>query len=263
MDVSAKKVWITGASSGIGEEYAYAFARQGCYLVLSGRNNAELERVRDNCVGASGVEVLPLDLARHETFAPITAALLERIGYVDILVNNAGVSQRSMARDTHFDVDKFIIEVDLIGTIGLTKVVLPSMLARRSGQIVVTSSLMGKFGTPMRSAYAAAKHGLHGFFDSLRAELYREGIGVLIVCPGFIRTNVSVNAMTGDGSKQNTMDQTTGNGLHPSVVAAKMIHALRHDRQEIYVGGSEVWGVYLKRFFPKLFSKIVRKARVT
>lgn len=263
MDVSAKKVWITGASSGIGEEYAYAFARKGCYLVLSGRNNAELERVRNNCAGASGIEILPLDLARQETFAPMTAALLERIGHIDILVNNAGVSQRSMARDTRFDVDKFIIEVDLIGTIGLTKAVLPSMLARRSGQIVVTSSLMGKFGTPMRSAYAAAKHGLHGFFDSLRAELHQDGIRVLIVCPGFIRTNVSINAMTGDGSRQNTMDETTGKGLHPSVVAARMIRALQHDRQEIYVGGSEVWGVYLKRFFPGLFSRIVRKAKVT
>lgn len=262
MELLNKKVWITGASSGIGEHMAYAFAAQGCDLVLSGRNREELERVKKNCRGAVSVEVLSLDLSRHDELFKITDELLARAGHIDILVNNAGVSQRSLAKDTRFEVDKFIIDVDLLGTIALTKAILPSMIARKSGQIVVTSSLMGKFGTPLRSAYAAAKHGLHGFFDSLRAELYADHIGVLIVCPGFIRTNVSINAMTGDGSRQNTMDETTGKGLDPSVVAAKVIRALQKDKEEIYIGGSEVWGVYLKRFFPGLFSRIVKTAKV-
>ena len=137
------------------------------------------------------------------------------------------------------------------------------MLAQKSGQIVVISSLMGKFGAPMRSTYAAAKHGLHGFFDTIRAELFDDDIKVLMVCPGFIHTNISLNAVTADGSKQGTMDNATGQGIDPSVLAAKILKALKNGKEEIYVGGREVMGIYLKRFFPRILSRVVRKAKTT
>ena len=232
-------------------------------MILSGRNVAELNRVKQSCKGASGIEIVPLDIAEHAEIFKITEGVLSRLGAVDVLVNNAGISQRSLAKETDFQVDTHIINVDLLGTIALTKAVMPAMIAQKSGQIIVISSLMGKFGAPMRSAYAAAKHGLHGFFDTLRAELYDDNIKVLLVCPGFIQTNISINAVTADGSKQGTMDDATNKGLTPSVLAAKIVKAVQRGKEEIYVGGREVMGIYLKRFFPRILSNFIRKAKVT
>ena len=263
MELKGKHVLITGASSGIGEAIAKEFAAKGAVLLLAGRNVAELERVKKACAGARAVDIVRLDLSQHDALFDIAEQVLDKHGYIDVLINNAGVSQRAYARDLPFESDKFIINVDLLGTIALTKAFLPSMLARRSGHIVTISSLMGKFGTPLRSSYAAAKHGLHGFFDSLRAEIYQDNIGVLMVCPGFIRTNVSVNAIGPDGNKQGTMDEATGKGLEPKVVAQKIIEALGTDKEEIFIGGKEMIGVYLKRFAPALFSRLVRKMKVT
>jgi dehydrogenase/reductase SDR family member 7B len=263
MNFNNKKVWITGASSGIGEALSYAFALEGAHLILSGRNIAELERVKQGCKGASALDIVPLDIANHAETFKITEGVLSRLGSIDVLINNAGISQRSLAKETDFSVDTHIIQVDLLGTIALTKAVLPAFLAQKSGQIVVISSLMGKFGAPMRSTYSAAKHGLHGFFDTLRAELYDDNVKVLMVCPGYVKTNISINAVVADGSKQGTMDEATGKGLSPSVVAQKIIRAVKNNKQELYVGGREVLGIYLKRFFPRILSIVVRKAKVT
>ena len=263
MDFKNKKVWITGASSGIGEQIAYAFAKEGAHLILSARNKAELERVKNNCTNASKVDIVLLDIANHAEIFTIAKDVISKVGNIDVLVNNAGISQRSLAKETDFEVDTHIVNVDLLGTIAMTKAVLPSMLAQKSGQIVVISSLMGKFGAPMRSTYAAAKHGLHGFFDTIRAELFDDDIKVLMVCPGFIHTNISMNAVTADGSKQGTMDNATGKGIDPSVLAAKILKALKNGKEEIYVGGREVMGIYLKRFFPRILSRVVRKAKTT
>jgi short-subunit dehydrogenase len=263
MNLKNKKVWITGASSGIGEALSYAYAQEGVHLILSGRNITELERVKLACEGAFSVEIVPLDLSNHAEIFKITEGVIAKLGTIDVLINNAGISQRSLAKETDFMVDTHIIQVDLLGTIALTKAVLPAFLAQKSGQIVVISSLMGKFGAPMRSSYSAAKHGLHGFFDTLRAELYDDNVKVLMVCPGYINTNISINAVVADGSKQGTMDDATGKGLAPSVLAQKIIRATKANKQEIYVGGREVMGIYLKRFFPRLLSVVVRKAKVT
>ncbi len=263
MNIKDKKVLITGASSGIGEAIALAFAEQGSALILAGRNMVELQRVKAACSQAQSVTTLQIDLADHDNIFTICDDLIKKEGTIDILINNAGVSQRSLAHETKFEVDKFIINVNLLGTIALTKALLPSMIKKGTGHIVVVSSLMGKFSSPLRTTYAAAKHGLHGFFDGLRAELYKKNIKVLMVCPGFIQTNVSINAVTGDGSKQNTMDNATQNGLPPSAVAKKIIKALNKNKEEINVGGKEVMFLYLKRFFPRLLSKAMLKAKVT
>ncbi len=263
MDFRNKKVWITGASSGIGEAIAYAFAKEGAHLILSARNIPELERVKKGCLGASAVDIVRLDIANHEEIFTIAKEVIAKNGAIDVLVNNAGISQRSLAKDTDFKVDTHIVHVDLLGTIAITKAVLPVMLTQQSGQIVVISSLMGKFGAPLRSTYAAAKHGLHGFFDTLRAECYKDNLKVLMVCPGFVKTNVSLNAVTADGTKQGTMDDATSKGLDPSEVAHTILKAIKNGKEEINVGGREAMAVYLKRFFPLILSKVVRKVKTT
>lgn len=263
MDFSNKTVWITGASSGIGESTAYAFAKKGSRLILSARNMEELERVKANCKGAASVDLVRLDLGNHEELFQIAAAVIEKHKTIDVLVNNAGISQRSLAKETIFSVDKALIDVNLLGTIALSKAVLPAMLAQKSGYMVVITSLMGKFGAPMRSSYAAAKHGLHGFFDTLRAECFYDNVKVLMVCPGYVKTNVSINSLTADGSQQGTMDDATAKGVSPDLVASKIIDGIAKDKQEIYIGGKELLGVYLKRFFPRLLNKMVVDAKVT
>ncbi|NOS91367.1 MAG: SDR family oxidoreductase [Cyclobacteriaceae bacterium] len=262
---SSKVVWITGASSGIGEALAYALAKEGAYLILSARRKEELERVKGNCKGTNpaNIHVLPLDLANAETLQLNTELAIQIFGRIDILINNGGISQRSLARETKLEVDRAIMEVDYFGTLALTKYLLPHFLKRKSGHYVVTSSVMGIIGTPYRSGYAAAKHALHGFFDSLRAEVWKENITVTLICPGWIRTNVTLNAMTGDGSKLNEMDKTTDQGLTPEFCAKEIVKAIYKKKEEVYIGGAkEVFGVYTKRFFPKLFSRIVRKIKV-
>ncbi|QNM98002.1 SDR family oxidoreductase [Chitinimonas koreensis] len=263
MDYKNKVVWITGASSGIGEALAYALAERGATLVLSARRQAELERVRAACARPEAHWSLPLDLAEIDTLAARAAEVEARFGRVDLLINNAGLSQRSLARDTVLAVDRRLIEVDYLGTVALTKAVLPGMLARRSGHLVAVTSLVGKFGTPMRSSYAAAKHALHGFFDSLRAELWRDGIRVSLVCPGFIKTNLSYVALTADGSPQGKMDYAQQHGIEPAECARRILAGLERGRDEIYVAQPrELLAVYLKRFAPGLFARILRKARV-
>ncbi|KAI9549240.1 Dehydrogese/reductase SDR family protein 7like [Daphnia sinensis] len=262
MNFKNKKVWITGASSGIGEALSYAFATEGAHLILSARNVVELERVKSKCQGAAAVDIVPLDLHQHTEVFEIAKRVLETIGSVDILINNAGIAQFSLARETHFDVDTQLINVNLLGPIALTKALLPSMTAQKSGHIVVVSSLLGKFSVPMRSTYAATKHGLHGYFDALRAECFDDGIKVLMVCPGYVRTNISLKALTADGSYQGTMDETLENGLDPSFVARHIIKAIRKGKQEVNIAGlREAAAAYLKRFFPTLLSVIVRKVK--
>ncbi len=261
----SKVIWITGASSGIGEALTYSMAKKGARLILSARRKEELERVKGNCSASiqPNIRILPLDLSKADTLLLSTEAAIQLFGHIDILINNGGISQRSLAKETKLQVDREIMEIDYFGTIALTKYLLPHFLKRRSGHFVITSSVMGIIGTPYRSGYAAAKHALHGFFDSLRAEVYKENIFVTLICPGWIRTNVTLNALTGDGSKLNKMDKTTDHGLSAERCAKEIVKAIEKRKEEVYIGGAkEVFAVYLKRFFPGLFSKIVRKAKV-
>lgn len=258
-----KTIWITGASSGIGEALAYAFAKQGANLIISARRVDELARVQERCPDPSKVQVLALDLAAPDTFATKTNEALAYFEQIDVMVHNAGISQRSLAKDTSIDVDRRLMEVNYLGTVALTKALLPHFLSRKAGQFVVVTSLVGIIGSPLRSGYSASKHALHGFFDSLRAELTNDNIHVTIICPGYIATNVSVNALTGDGTKQNTMDTKTAAGLQPDEAARQMVTAISNKKLEVYVGQGETWAVYLKRFFPGIFAKVLAKAKVT
>ena len=265
--LSNKVIWITGASSGIGEALVYELAKKGSRLVISARRKEELERVKGNCPGIAqlNVRILPLDLSESSTLKLHTEAAIQLFGHIDILINNGGISQRSLAKDTELDVDRRIMEVDYFGTLALTKYLLPHFLKNKSGHFVTVSSVMGKIGTPYRTGYAAAKHALHGFFDSLRAELWRDSknIYVTMVCPGWINTNLSMVALLGDGSPQNKKDDTHKKGMHPAKFAREMIRAIENKKREVYIGGAkEVLAIYLDRYLPNLFSKIVRNAKV-
>lgn len=267
MSLQGKVIWLTGASSGIGEALAYALARKKVKLILSARRKEELERVKGNChpLAQPEIKLLPFDLAESSNLQLIAEAAIHLFGHVDILINNGGISQRSLAKETQVNVDRKIMEVDYFGTLSITKYLLPHFLKRKSGHYVVVTSAMGIIGTPYRSGYAAAKHALHGFFDSLRAELWKDSknIFVTLVCPGWVHTHVSMNAMMGDGTKLNQMDSTTHDGLDPKVFARKMIRAIEKRKNEVYIGGvKEVGAIYLKRFFPDLFARIVRTAKV-
>jgi len=257
-------VWITGASSGIGEALAYKLHQQGAHLILSSRRREALERVRDNCTGDSGeVHILPLDLEKNDEMTAKAEAALQLHGQIDYLFNNGGMSQRSYAIDTDLSVLRKIMEINFMGTVALTKAVLPSMMERKSGHIIVTSSVMGKFGTRLRSSYAASKHALHGYFDSLRQEVYEHNIHVTLVCPGYIKTNVTLNALTGGGEKMNEMGHGQEQGMEPETFADKLLPKVLQQKEEVYIGGTEVLGIYLQRFVPALFHKILRRVNVT
>lgn len=256
-------VWITGASSGIGEACAKAFAQAGARLILSARRREELERVAALCAGAGEVLIEPLDQAELDSLGPIVERVLSRTGGVDVMVHNAGVSQRSRAIDTVIAVDERLMRVNYLGPVALTKALLPSMVRRNKGQFVVVSSLVGVFGTPLRSSYSASKHALHGFFESLRAEHHGDGVRVTIVCPGFVHTDVSRNALTGDGSAQGTMDAATGKGITAEQCARGLLEATLAQREEVYVGGPERFAAYLRRYVPPVFSRLIRRAKVT
>lgn len=264
MSVSSKIFWLTGASSGIGEALAYELANKGAKVVISSRRKEELERVKSQCPSdnKNNIKILPLDLSKSETLKDVTEEAIKLFGHIDVLINNGGISQRSLGKETSEEVDRKIMEVNYFGTIAITKHLLPHFLERKQGHFVTVSSLVGKFGTPFRSAYAASKHALHGFYDSLRAELYKDNIDITLICPGFIHTNVSINALTGTGKNLGEMDQAQANGMPADVFARKMIRAMERKKREAYIGGKEKYAVFMKRFFPGVFAKAVQKAKV-
>jgi short-subunit dehydrogenase len=257
-DLQDKIVWITGASSGIGEATAYQMAQEGAKLVLSARRKEELERVKKAChLPEENVLVLPLDVEDFTSFENHKNTVLNKFGRIDLLFNNAGISQRGGVLESPLEVFQKIININLLGVVALTKIVLPEMVKQKSGHIVVTSSLSGKLGSPKRAGYCASKHALHGFFDALRAEVYHDNIKVTMVCPGYIQTDISINAIGANGAQHGQMDNNQANGIPVEVCASKILKAIKADKSEIYIGGKEVLGVYLKRFFPKILEKIV------
>jgi dehydrogenase/reductase SDR family protein 7B len=264
MYFSNKVLWITGASSGIGKALAIGVSQQNCKLILSSRNKKALECVKMQCENSHNIVVIPLDLENYVSLKQKAAEAILAFGKIDVLINNGGVSQRSLVGNTQIEVDKRIMDINYLGTVALSKAILPHFIENKSGQFVVTTSIVGKIGTPLRSSYAASKHALHGFFDSLRAEIHKNNIAVTLICPGFINTNISKNALTGNGIPQRKMDAATGRGMSPERCATQMLKAIKIKKEEVYIAGAkEKFGVYVKRFFPKFFSILIRKMRVT
>jgi dehydrogenase/reductase SDR family protein 7B len=260
-------VWITGASSGIGEALAHAFFREGAIVVLSARREEELARVAAAISGGDvdsedRIAVAPLDATDANAVDRTAAGVLARFGRVDVLVNNAGLTQRARLVDSSLDVYRRIMDVNYFGPLALTKAVLPSMIARGSGRIVAVSSVAGKYGSAMRSAYCGAKHAVHGLFDALREEIWGTGVGVTVALPGAVKTGISVNALTGDGTPYAKMDPFLENGMSPKDCAARILDAVHAGRDEVLIAeGVARRNVILKRLSPALLAWALRRGR--
>ena len=257
-------IWITGASSGIGEALAVRFARDNARVVLSARRQPELERVKQRCIGEGAAEsnllVLPLDVTELEALPGKVSQVLERFNQIDMLINNAGLSQRSLCKGTELSVYQKLLDVDVMGQIALTKAVLPHMLERRSGHLAVTASVAGKVGAPMRTGYCAAKHAVMGFFDALRAEVEDDGVLVSTITPGFIRTDISRNALSADGSAFGKEDDDIAGGMDVSECAEIIVQGLEKGKREIPVGkGKEMAALWVKRLAPEMLFRLAKK----
>lgn len=252
-------VWITGASSGIGEQLAYGFARRGCRLILSARSADHLRRVADGCTGAPEAIALPLDLANSGSMDAAMNQLASRGIVPDVLVHAGGISQRGRALETQMPVDRHIMEVNYFGPVYLTKKMLPAMLRRPAPAILVISSLAGKWGFFLRSAYAASKHALHGFFETLRLEHESDKLQVTLVTPGLIATRISVHALNAEGKPTGQMDPYQLKGMAPEACAEAIIEGFARKKREFGVGGKELKGLVIRRLFPGLFHLLIRR----
>ena len=256
--IKNKVVWITGASSGIGEALAYAMSARGAKLILSSRRVAELERVKNNCAHPDNVHILPLDLTDTAGLEAKVATSIAVFGHIDIMVHNGGISQRGLVAETAIDVHRKVMELNYFSYIILTKALLPHFIGRQTGYFVVTSSVMGKIGTPMRAAYAASKHALHGYFDCLRAEVDQYGIKVTILTPGYIHTPISV--ISGDGSFLTGQSEQINGGFSADKAAGQIIKAIQNEAYEPYIGkflGEERMALLVKHLMPGLFTRLI------
>lgn len=259
---SGKVIWITGASSGIGEALVYKLAGSGAKLILSARNPDLLKTVATKAGLKEGQYlVIPFNLADTSHVNEYVKSVTDKFGRIDYLINNGGLSQRGEAMDTAENVERNLMEVNYFGHVALSKAVLKVMIAQRAGHITVISSIAGKFGFFLRSSYSAAKHALHGYFESLRLEQEKNNIRVLIVCPGKIRTNISIKASRGDGNTNGTMDPSHENAMLPDECAIRILRAIEGGKKEVFIGGREGLALLVKRLFPGMFYAIIRKQK--
>lgn len=259
----SKVVWITGASSGIGESLANEYNNNGDLIILSARKKETLEEVQKNLPFPENSFILPLDLEKQDNFNELVEIIIQKFKKIDILINNGGISQRSEVYETPIEIDRKIMEINYFGNIALTKAVLPFLRKQKSGHIVVISSIAGLFGFYLRSAYAASKHALQGFYESLLLEEAKNNIHVTLVYPGKINTPISVSAINAKGEKHGEMDHNQETGMSSEKCASIIRKAVKKKKKSILVGNREIKAVYIKRYLPKLFWKIIAKQKAT
>lgn len=261
MKMNKGKIWITGASSGIGEAIAMQLAMEGNALILSGRREAALQEVARRCIeiGAQSAEILAFDLANKQDYKPLVKDLWNSKGPIASIYHCGGVSQRSLVSEGDASLDEHIMQVNYFSAAGISKAILPLMKSNGGGQFIVISSLTGKFGFPYRSAYAASKHALHGFFESLYLEEWQHNIELTIACPGRVKTNISKNALTAGGGQHGQMDQGQEKGISAEVCASRIISASKKRKREVIIGKADVLMVYFKRYLPALFYAIAKR----
>ncbi|NVO18082.1 MAG: SDR family oxidoreductase [Bacteroidetes bacterium] len=263
-EITNKVAWITGASSGIGEALALHLSKEGCKVIISSNQPKELDLVCNKISGIGGnCKSLPFDLADPVSIPAVVEQALAFFGPVDLLFNNGGISQRSKINETPLENDRKIMEINYFSNINLTKCLLPSMIRNGGGHIAVTSSLSGLFGFPLRSAYCASKHALHGFYETLRIEHIQDNIKVTIACPDRVRTNISVNALDPQGKAHGKMDERQDKGITADQCAREIIKAVKKDKIVVLIGGFERISVYLKRYFPSLFYRMISRVKST
>ncbi len=252
-----KVVWITGASSGIGEALVYRLAGMGPEIIISSNDPAGLEKVKDNCgKDSERITCVPFDLASTGNIRETADEQIKRAGRIDFLLNIGGVSQRSRIEETPLWLDRKIFEINFFGTVALTKAVLPWMIRQGSGHILATSSITGRFGFPLRSAYSASKQAIHGFIETLYLENKVNNIRASVIIPGRVRTNISFNALNNEGKEHGVMDPGQESGISPEKAASIIIKGIIKNKREILVGGKEMTLLYIRRICPWLFFRI-------
>jgi dehydrogenase/reductase SDR family member 7B len=264
MKFEGKTAWITGASSGIGEALVRDFISEGARVIASSNDLAGLEKVK-NSLGSSsaGMQMVPFDLSETGNINELVANAINETGHIDYLLNIGGISQRARIDETPLWLDRKIFEINYFGTIALTKAVLPYMVSQRSGHILATSSISGRFGFPLRSAYSASKQALHGFFETLYLENKKNNIKVSVIIPGRVRTAISVHALDGKGKEHGRLDEGQSKGLSPEMAAKIIIRGIMKGKHEILVGKSELMLLHIRRYFPWLFFRIADKINPT
>jgi len=257
-----KIVWITGASSGIGEALVYAFTKGGSNVIASSNDTEGLKRVINNCSGMAGcVSASPFDLSSTEKIDIVVSEVIKNHGRIDILLNIGGISQRALIKETPLWLDRKIMEINYFGTIALTKAVLPFMIASGGGQIAATSSISGRFGFPLRSAYSASKQALHGFFETLMIEHSSDNIRASVIIPGRVRTNISFHALTSSGTAHGKMDDGLSGGIKPEKAAEQIIKGLKRNKREILVGSTELFMLWIRKYAPALFFRMAGRIK--
>jgi len=258
-----KVIWVTGASSGIGEACVYELSKQHAKLILTALEEDILQQVKEKCLklGATGVYVLPADLSQLDSLEILSNQAWNYFGSIDLIYNNAGISQRATTIDTEISVINKIMNLNFFAPVILTKTFLPRMIENGGGQIAVTTSISGKFGFPLRAAYCSSKHALYGFFETVAAEYFKDNIRVTIVCPGRVQTHISYHALEKDGKPHGKLDPGQAKGVPAEQAAKKIIRAFEKKKPEILVGKSEILMVYIKRFFPNLCRKLTRNIK--
>lgn len=256
-------VWITGASSGIGAACACKYAAEGARLVLTSSSAERLEPVAQKCrsLGALEVVVLPYELGNPEGIEELTANAWNAVGGIDIVMLNAGISQRTNVEDTSMEMVRKIMEVNYFAPVAIAKAILPRMVERGGGKIAVTTSIAGRFGFPLRCGYSSSKFALYGFFETLQAEYYNAGIGVTIVCPGRVQTNISLYALDKGGKPHGVLDPGQKGGMSAERAAQIIVRAIAKGRREVLVGRKELLMVHIKRFLPGLCATLARKIK--
>lgn len=261
--LNAKVVWITGASSGLGKALAKECALQGAQVVLTARRYEELEKVRISLLNPDQHISVPADITDESQVRQAYEQVLKCKGRIDWLINNAGLSQRALIADTTMQTERAIMEVDYFSQVFLTKTVLPTFLAQKSGRIAFVSSVAGLLGTQYRASYSAAKAAIHMWANSLRAEVAQDGVEVSVIFPGFVKTNVSFNALNGAGKAQGHQDEAIENGLEADEFAQITVKSLMRGEEYIVVGGrKEKLGVMVSRMSPSTLYKMIRKMKV-
>ncbi len=261
---SGKTAWITGSSSGIGEALVYEFVRRGATVIISSNDTEGLKRVKDSCGNLSErVTCVPFDLSDTTEIGDIVSRQMEISGRIDYLLNIGGISQRARIDETPLWLDRRIFEINYFGTIAFTKAILPYMIRQRSGHIAATSSISGRFGFPLRSAYSASKQALHGFFETLFLENKKNNIRTSVIIPGRVRTNISFHALDSKGNEHGKLDEGQSKGISPEKAAIKIIRGILRNKREILVGSSELVMLYVRRIWPWLFFRIADRIKST
>jgi len=262
--LNGKTAWITGASSGIGEALVYQFVKAGANVIISSNDIQGLGRVMAACGSESSrVFIAPFDLADTSDITALVDEQIKNLGKIDYLLNIGGISQRSRVEETPLWLDRKIFEINYFGTIALTKAVLVHMMKQRSGHLVATSSISGRFGFPLRSAYSASKQALHGFFETVFLENKKYNIRVSVIIPGRVRTNISLHALNAEGKETGQMDEGLAGGISPEKAARRIIKGIMNNKKEILVGGTELFLLHIRRLCPWLFFRIADKVKPT